>query len=143
MILSRAERGVHVNILADTDQTLVLKEKPAQASDATQEAPSSPATADVAATKASRAYPAPAEVPTQQGPKGIAFDFNDGCRVVLPEADKPWHVRLSDLDTGNILFDTELKAGRVNSTKRYFVRFRIEVWVEGKEILVHDYSAKN
>jgi autotransporter strand-loop-strand O-heptosyltransferase len=31
----------------------------------------------------------------------------------------------------------------VNSTKRYFVRFRIEVWVEGKELLVHDYSAKS
>jgi autotransporter adhesin heptosyltransferase TibC-like protein len=33
-------------------------------------------------------------------------------------------VRLSDLDTGNVLFETELKAGRINSTKRYYVRFR-------------------
>ena len=33
-----------------------------------------------------RAYPLPAEVPTQPGLKGLRFDFNDGCRVVLPES---------------------------------------------------------
>lgn len=87
-----------------------------------------------------RAYPAPAEVPTQQGAKGIQFDFNDGCRVVFAETEHPFRVRLSDLDTGNILFETELKAGRVNSSKRYFVRFRIEVWQQDKSIFSHDYS---
>jgi hypothetical protein len=30
-------------------------------------------------------YPPPAAVPTQEGPLGIRFDFNSGCRVVLPE----------------------------------------------------------
>ena len=44
-------------------------------------------------------------------------------------------MRLTDLDTGNILFETELKAGRVNSTKRYFVRFRLEVWQQGESLL--------
>ena len=88
-----------------------------------------------------RAYPAPAQVPTQHGARGIQFDFNDGCRVVLPEAEHPWRVRLSDLDTGNILFETELKAGRVNSTKRYYVRVRLEVWQQGESVFVHEYSA--
>ena len=98
---------------------------------------STPASAPV-----KRTYPPPALVPTQQGPRGIRFDFNDGCRVVLPEEPKhPWRVRLSDLDTGNILFETELKAGRVNSTKRYFVRFRVEVWQQGESVFAHDYSA--
>jgi autotransporter strand-loop-strand O-heptosyltransferase len=92
---------------------------------------------------AKRAYPAPAEVPTQQGANGLQFDFNDGCRVVLPETDKPWKVRLSDLDTGNILFATELKAGRVNSTKRYFVRFRVEAWQGDESVFVHEYTAKD
>jgi autotransporter strand-loop-strand O-heptosyltransferase len=82
-------------------------------------------------------------VPTQQGAEGIRFDFNDGCRIVLPEGKAPWRVRLSDLDTGNILYETELKAGRVNSTKRYFVRGRIEVSAGGKQIVSHDYSAKD
>ncbi len=48
---------------------------------------------------------------------------------------------MSDLDTGNTLFETEFKAGRVNSSKRYFVRFRVEVWQQGKSVFSHDYSA--
>ena len=48
-------------------------------------------------------------------------------------AEQPWRVRLSDLDTGNVLFETELKAGRINSTKRYYVRFRTEVSAAGRE----------
>ena len=99
----------------------------------------SPAPAAAAAAK--RAYPAPAEVPTQQAVGGLRFDFNDGCRVVLPESDRAWRLRLSDLDTGNVLYETELKAGRVNSSKRYFVRFRVEVWQDGEIALSHDYSA--
>jgi autotransporter strand-loop-strand O-heptosyltransferase len=89
-----------------------------------------------------RPYPAPATTPTQRGPHGIRFDFNDGCRVSLPEVG-PWRVRLSDLDTGNILFETKFETGRVNSTKRYFLRCRIEVWREGEEepALRHDYDA--
>ena len=51
-------------------------------------------------------------------------------------------MRLSDLDTGNTLFETELKAGRVNSTKRYFVRFRLEPWQQDERVLAHDYCAE-
>jgi autotransporter strand-loop-strand O-heptosyltransferase len=80
-------------------------------------------------------------VPTQQGLRGVQFDFNDGCRVLLPDGEHPWRVRLSDLDTGNILYETEIKAGRVNSTKRYYVRFRLEVWQGAERLLIHDYSA--
>ncbi len=83
----------------------------------------------------------PAAIPTQHGPKGVRFDFNDGCRVFLPESDRPWRVRLSDLDTGNVLFETEFKAGRVNSSKHYYVRFRIEAWQAGERLLCHDYCA--
>ena len=81
------------------------------------------------------------KLPTQKGPKGIRFDFNDGCRVTLPEGEYPWQVRLSDIDTGNILYETEIKAGRVNTAKRYFVRVRLEIWANGKSVFSHDYSA--
>jgi autotransporter strand-loop-strand O-heptosyltransferase len=97
-------------------------------------------------TPEKRAYPAPAAVPTQQGPLGIQFDFNDGCRVLLPQGEHPWRVRLSDVDTGNILFETTFPMGRVNSTKRYFVRGRVEVWTQDKQdklVFSHDYSAKD
>ncbi|HKD28824.1 MAG TPA: autotransporter strand-loop-strand O-heptosyltransferase [Xanthobacteraceae bacterium] len=106
---------------------------------------SSPPAADSStlSPQSNRAYPAPADVPTQAGPNGIRFDFNDGCRVMLPEGKHPWRVRLSDIDTGNILFEAELKSGRVNSTKRYFVPIRLQVWANGENVLSHDYSAKD
>ena len=97
--------------------------------------------ATVSAAPLKRTYPAPAETPTQAGPNGLRFDFNDGCRVSVPEAQDPWRIQLRDLDTGNILLETERKAGRVGSTKRYFVRFGIEVWQRDEQIFCHEYSA--
>ncbi len=94
------------------------------ASGASSGAPA-PQSGDAAAAKP--AYPAAAPTPTQDGAKGMRFDFNEGCRVMLSEGEHPWRVRISDLDTGNTLYETEIKAGRVSSTKRYYVRFRIEV----------------
>jgi autotransporter strand-loop-strand O-heptosyltransferase len=87
------------------------------------------------------AFIRPALLPTQQGPLGIRYDFNDGCRIVLPESDPPWHVRIRDLDTGNILFQTTIPRGRVNSSKRHFVRGRIEIHRAGEKIFAHDYDA--
>jgi autotransporter strand-loop-strand O-heptosyltransferase len=98
------------------------------------------ATPEQASAPAKRAYPPPSAMPTQQGYGGLLFDFNDGCRIAFPEVAHPWRVRLSDLDSGNILFETELKTGRVNSTKRFFVRFRFEVWQQGESVFAHDYS---
>jgi autotransporter strand-loop-strand O-heptosyltransferase len=91
------------------------------------------------------AYPAAPETPTQHGPEGIRFDFNDGCRVAVPEAEKGWRVRLMDLDTGNTLFETsgDFKGGRVTSAKRYYVRFRVEVALGGEPLLTHDYDARD
>jgi autotransporter strand-loop-strand O-heptosyltransferase len=112
-----------------------------EASPSIPEASTTLSAAQSASAPAKRAYPAPAELPTQKGPKGLLFDFNDGCRVALPESEHPWRVRLSDMDTGNVLFETTLKAGRINSSKRYFVRMRLEVWQDGESLLVHEYSA--
>jgi autotransporter strand-loop-strand O-heptosyltransferase len=73
-----------------------------------------------------RPFPPPAGTATQEGPSGIRFDFNDGCRVTLPPGD--WHVCLRDDDTGNALFETSIAEGYVASTKKYFVRFEVLVW---------------
>jgi autotransporter strand-loop-strand O-heptosyltransferase len=89
------------------------------------------------------ADPPAAAVPTQIGVHGIRYDFNDGCRVVLPEGQ--WLVRLRDLDTGNILYETHIGAGHINSSKRYYLRCRIEVWSGGltaEPVFWHDYSAE-
>jgi autotransporter strand-loop-strand O-heptosyltransferase len=99
------------------------------------------------AAKPGQSQPRPAYVPavaipTQEGPHGARYDFNEGCRVALPETGKPWRVRISDLDTGNILYETEIAAGRVSSTKQYFIRCRLELWQAGESVLTHEYSAE-
>lgn len=88
-----------------------------------------------------RAFTPPAQNPLLQGPKGIWFDFNDGCRIGIDDTGQLRRIRLSDIDTDNILFETQIKSGRVNSSKRYFVRFRIEVWEGEEKVFQHDYSA--
>ena len=94
-------------------------------------------------------YPSPAEQPTQPGPGGIRFDFNHGARVVLPNrTEGKWRVRLRDLDTGNVLFQSENKGAFVSSTKRYYVRISIDVWDGGEagtatEVLSHGYDARD
>ena len=42
------------------------------------------------------------------GPEGILFDFNYGCRVQVPV--DGWLVRMTDLDTLNVLFDETVEA---------------------------------
>ena len=74
----------------------------------------------------------PPKVPTISAPCGVRFDFNDGARVLLPEGE--WHVRLLDDDSGNVLFSCDSGAGWVTSTKKYYVRFRIQVFRKGEDI---------
>lgn len=81
------------------------------------------------------------EFATQVHTSGVRFDFNEGCRVNLPLGN--WRARISDMDTGNILFESQLESGWMYSSKKYYVRFRLEVWDNEKPVLVHEYSAKD
>jgi autotransporter strand-loop-strand O-heptosyltransferase len=85
----------------------------------------------------------PAAQPTQKGPSGIRYDFNDGCRVALPEGD--WQVRLRDAETDNVLFETRIGAGMVSSTKKYYVPVEIEIKSGDNEVFRHrlDVTGKN
>jgi autotransporter strand-loop-strand O-heptosyltransferase len=113
--------------------------------------PEPPAQTDsTASTTASKGpYPSPAGQPTQSGPHGIRFDFNNGARVVLPPRTKGrWRVRLRDLDTANILFQSENQGAFVSSAKRFYVRFRIEIWDIDDAgtmtpMMTHDYDARD
>jgi autotransporter strand-loop-strand O-heptosyltransferase len=107
------------------------RSSPEDTAAAASAAPGSPA--------AISAYPAAASLPTQAGPEGIRYDFNLGARVLLPQGD--WRIRLRDLDTGNILFESENQGALVNSAKRYYVRFGIEVWSNGESVFRHEHSA--
>ena len=90
------------------------------------------------------AYPPPAQRPTQAGPKGIRFDFNLGARLLLPDRKQgEWLARLYDIDTGNVLFESRNKGALIASSKRFYVRFRLEVF-EGEELVFkHEYDCRN
>lgn len=87
-------------------------------------------------------YPLAPPLPTLSGPKGtgIRFDFNEGCRVMVPKGD--WTVCLSDSHTGNVLFHTAMAEGSVMSAKKYFVPFEIEISRQGKTVMRHRYDAR-
>jgi len=72
----------------------------------------------------------PPAVPTQEGPMGIRFDFNDGARVLLPKGQ--WHVQITDEDADLVLFACDAEEGWVVSSRKYFVKFGIRVWVRGE-----------
>ena len=91
------------------------------------------------------AYPPSAASPTQEAPLGIRYDFNMGARVVLPARTdgKSWKIRLRDLDTGNVLFESENAGAFVASSKRFYIRFGLDVFDDGKLAFSHDYDCKD
>jgi autotransporter strand-loop-strand O-heptosyltransferase len=90
------------------------------------------------------AYPPAAAVPTQEGPFGIRYDFNQGARIRLPErADGEWMVRLSDLDTGNVLFESRTQGASVASSKKFYIRFRLEVFDRDRLVFEHDHDTQD
>jgi autotransporter strand-loop-strand O-heptosyltransferase len=111
------------------------------------ETPPVPETAPSSSAKpgAKPAYPPAASIPTQTGPNGIKFDFNLGARILLPPRadDVSWRVRINDLDTGNLLFESENKGAYVASSKRFYVRFRIEVYEGETLVLEHDHDCQD
>jgi autotransporter strand-loop-strand O-heptosyltransferase len=80
----------------------------------------------------------PPAVPTQEGSRGIRYDFNDGARVMLPKG--AWHVQLLDDESDNILFAADVDEGWVVSTKKYYVPFRIKVWERGQPAPLLDHA---
>jgi autotransporter strand-loop-strand O-heptosyltransferase len=86
--------------------------------------------------------PQPPAIPTQEGPYGIRYDFNQGARVLLPSG-ADWKVELKDLDSGVTVFLGETTGAMVVSTKKYYMRFGITVWRNGQEVFTHGYSARD
>ena len=118
--------------------------EPAQADGGAAPASASEQPATIAASAPIKsAYPPPAEMLTLEGPEGVRFDFNGGCRMTFAQSAHPWKARLSDIDSGNIIYQTEIVAGRINSSKRYYVRFRVELWQQDQLVFTHDYSARD
>ena len=72
----------------------------------------------------------PPDIPPQEGPFGIRYDFNGGARLLLPQGD--WHAEIFDDESGNIIFSCDSQGGWITSTKKYFVWFGFRVWKKGE-----------
>ena len=73
---------------------------------------------------------------------GIRYDFNDGARVLLPKG--KWHMQIEDAESDNIIFVCDTEEGWVLSSKKYYIPFRIKVWVQGERepVLNHTLDLK-
>jgi len=89
-------------------------------------------------------FPPPTEVPTQEGPHGIRYDFNQGFRLLLPVFEtERWHIKVWDADAGTMVSDRDYKGGPLNSTKRYFIRFGMEIKLDDQVVFEHIYDARD
>lgn len=67
------------------------------------------------------------------GIEGLRLDFNFGLRLDVPDGN--FRVRIGDADSGQIFFDKYIpKALRLISVEQHFIRWRVEVFRDGKEI---------
>ena len=72
---------------------------------------------------------------------GVAFDFNYGARIGVPNGN--FRVRIKDRNTGVTLYDAKASEATITSTKKFFVNFRIEVYKDDSLVFEHNYDAKN
>jgi len=88
---------------------------------------------------------APALLPTQVGPAGLRFDFNDGARVVIPDFGQPlpWRVRIFDTRDDATLIETALSSGVVRSPAKYYVPYGITIWLNDVVVFEHRYDARD
>ncbi|APD12578.1 autotransporter strand-loop-strand O-heptosyltransferase [Pandoraea sputorum] len=88
---------------------------------------------------------APALLPTQVGPAGLRFDFNDGARVVIPDFGQPlpWRVRISDLRDESTLTEVSLSSGVVRSPAKYYVPYGITIWLNDVVVFEHRFDLRD
>lgn len=85
----------------------------------------------------------PPVVPALEAVGGIRFDFNDGLRVSFPADCADVSCRFIDLDAHQVIGRHDAVPGKsIATTKKYFIRHRLEVTKDGKLVFAHDFSAK-
>lgn len=123
--------------MAQTDFSLKVNTPPLVAAGAVPEAvpPAMPEAQEVASSPQEQA-PEQEEIygrlpvePVLEAPEGIRFDFNEGLRVRFPAEGGPWHIVFRDIDTGVVLYSQDVTNNMyVTSVKKFFVRFRLEIF---------------
>lgn len=72
----------------------------------------------------------------ETGIEGLRLDFNFGLRLDVPDGN--FRVRIGDADSGQIFFDKRVpKAVRLISVEQHFIRWRVEIFCDGKNVFNH------
>lgn len=74
----------------------------------------------------------------ETGIPGLKLDFRVGLRLVVPRGD--YHVRITDGETGQVLFDEDLSEVTLLSQEIYFLPWHVEVFLRGRLVFAHDFS---
>lgn len=78
---------------------------------------------------------------TQSTPvEGLRFDYNDGLRVHVPKGD--YTLTITDLDDGLTVFNGAVNDITITTMKKYYVRFRFELYKGRELVYAHDFDAK-
>ena len=66
---------------------------------------------------------------------GLRLDFNFGLRMDIPEGN--FRVTISDADSGQLFFDKHLSDCRILSVEQYFIRWEVNVYLDGERVFSH------
>ena len=71
---------------------------------------------------------------------GLAFDFNMGMRLQIPEGN--WHVKIFDGDSGTSFFDADVSDTLLVSLEKFFVNWTFMLWRDGELVFEHRFNPK-
>ena len=75
------------------------------------------------------------------GLQGVKLDFNHGLRMEIPTGN--WHVKISDFDSGEIIFERNVSDIRLHSFEKYYIHWQVELSLDGAEVFHHTFDATN
>lgn len=74
------------------------------------------------------------------GIEGVKLDFRNGLRLQIPAGD--YHVRLSDAETGIILFDEDVSEVILASEEKYYIPWLVEIFFAGQKVFEHQFDTE-
>ena len=84
---------------------------------------------------------APVTLPARADVPDLKFDFNWGLRLEIPAGN--CHVKISDFDSGAIYLDRDISERRIISVEKYFIRWHIEIYLDGRKIFTHTLNLRD
>ena len=74
------------------------------------------------------------------GLQGVKLDFNLGFRLEVPAGN--WHAKISDFDSGEIVFDKDISDVRLHSLESYYINWHVELFLDGEKVFAHTFDAE-